>query len=131
GCSKNGWNFPFSKSYNSIAEDQTNQNFTGIRGEIETGKDWLKPVNNFFNPKENKKTTIWYNITQPGKVTIKIYTIDGTLVKTLLDEEKQADTDCIDWSGENIDNEVVASGIYYVHIQAPGFKDTKKICVVK
>ena len=66
---------------------------------------------------EDEVCTIEYNLEESGDVLIRIYTIDGTLV----DDDETAGDHSVDWDGENDEGEVVA----------PGFSDTKKICVVK
>jgi flagellar hook assembly protein FlgD len=94
-------------------------------------QDHILPVNNVFNPNKGDACKVFYNVAAAGHVTIKLYTIDGVFIKTLVDKDVAAGTHSEDWYGVNMDNETVASGIYYVHIEGPGFKQTKKICVVK
>ena len=73
-----------------------------------------------------------YDLPERGNVTIKIYTIRGELVKTLVDNEERSEgANFAYWYGKNIDDEVVASGIYLVRIEAPGFNIIRKVCVVK
>ncbi len=87
--------------------------------------------NNLFNPRKDRPVTIRYDLVQAGKVSIKIYNIAGELVYVLVDGEEAEGAGAIDWDGRNKDGKFVASGLYLVHIIAPGFKDTKKIVVVK
>ncbi len=87
--------------------------------------------NNLFNPGKDRPVTIRYDLVQAGKVSIKIYNIAGELVYVLVDGEEAEGAGSINWDGRNKDGKFVASGLYLVHIIAPGFKDTKKIVVVK
>jgi len=78
-----------------------------------------------------EKTTVFYKTAKDGRVTIKLYTLDGRLVKTLLDEDVSAGIGLVEWNGFNEDNSVVASGIYLVQITAPDYREIKKICVIR
>ncbi len=112
------------------SQDGPDKNITGYQESIE--KNTIKLINNKFNPMRNESVNIIYNITSGGAVTIKIYTIEGTLVKTVLSGvSTQAGTYTQTWNGRNDQWGIVASGIYLVHIEGPGLKDTKKICIIK
>jgi flagellar hook assembly protein FlgD len=87
-------------------------------------------VNNLFTPGEGS-TTIYYKTETAGNVTIKLYTLDGRPVRTLFDGYAQAGDHYSEWAGSNDDGYTVSSGIYLLHIVAPGFKSTKKICVIR
>ena len=86
---------------------------------------------NVFNPTTIQRAAINYTIFSDGKVTIKIYTMIGELVKKLIDRDDTAGTYTENWDGKNKHGDMVASGIYLVHIQAPGIDKVKKIAVVK
>lgn len=86
---------------------------------------------NPFIPSKYPKTTINYEINQPSHVTIKIYTISGQLVKKLVDEDKPPGYWSVEWYGKNDDDENVASGIYFYHMNTGGFNATKKMVVIQ
>lgn len=83
-----------------------------------------------FATNPSAQVDISFDIAQSGNVMIKIYTLDGVLVKTLLDENQSAGTISEQWNGK-VESSLVPSGIYYVHIEAPGITETKKVCIVK
>ena len=56
-------------------------------------------------------------INLPNKCTIKIFTLNGALVKTF---KKDDETTFVDWNLTNNSNVPVASGMYIIHIDAPG-----------
>ena len=87
-------------------------------------------VNNLFTPGQNV-STVYYTTAADGKVMIYLYTLDGRLVRKLVDEQKQAGTYSVQWEGKNDSGGTVSSGIYLLRITAPGFKETKKICVIR
>jgi hypothetical protein len=74
-----------------------------------------------------------YNLKKDGNVKIRIFNIMGELVKTVLDDyiSVAGTTKQEKWYGKNDGGKVVASGLYYVNIQAAGTEETKKIVVVK
>jgi Zn-dependent metalloprotease len=91
----------------------------------------LTAYNNVFNPARGEKATIKYATTAPGRVHIRLFTVSGRYVATLLDSFQSAGKGSVDWDGRNISGSVVASGIYLIHIEAPGIRRTQKVAIVK
>lgn len=91
----------------------------------------LSAWNNVFNPLKGEKATFKYEVTGPGRVTLKLYTLAGHEVLTLLDEDKAAGKGSIDWAGTNVSGNHVASGVYILHLKGPGVQKTQKVVVVK
>jgi len=110
-------NFPMYgfSSYDLVPK--TNQN--------STAKDALALINIVPNPyyghSAYEKTRIdnVVKITNlPVQCKIRIYTLNGTLIKTL---EKDNDTQTyVNWDLTNTNNIKIASGLYIIHIDAPG-----------
>lgn len=105
----------------------------GLSPEINmtTDRSSLRAWNNVFNPARGQKTTVKYEITEPGHVLLRLFTRNGRLVRTLLDAYKPAGKGSVDWFGRNFSGGTVASGLYLLHIQAPGLNTTRKVIVVK
>lgn len=61
-------------------------------------------------------------INLPEKATIKIYTLDGALVKTI--NKNDTKTNFVDWDIKNDKGIPVASGMYLVHVNLPGIGET-------
>ena len=57
-------------------------------------------------------------INLPKTCTVSIFTVNGTLVRTF--NKDDATTTSIDWDLKNQDNINIASGLYIIHINAPG-----------
>ena len=91
----------------------------------------LTAYNNVFNPARGQKTTIKYATTTPGHVIIKLFTVTGTYVTTLLDADMPAGRGNVDWDGHNVTGSIVASGIYLLNIDAPGIHKIQKIAIIK
>ncbi|MCD4812974.1 amidase domain-containing protein [bacterium] len=125
-----------SGDYNSILqdigypEDGPDKNVSGSAGGLTDNS--IKLVHNKFNPKRGESVNIHFKLTEQSRTTIKIYTIDGVLVYTVLDNVILAPGTYLHyWTGKNLYSDFVASGIYYLHITTNTFKSTKKICVIK
>lgn len=91
----------------------------------------LTAYNNVFNPARGEKATFKYQTVAPGQVTLRLYTLAGAHVLTLIDSYKPAGKGSVDWHGVNLSGRRVASGIYYLHLDAPGIRKTQKVIVVK
>ncbi|MFH1958658.1 MAG: fibronectin type III domain-containing protein [bacterium] len=72
---------------------------------------------------------IRYELPSPGFVSVKLYDLQGRLVKTIF--EGQDSTNVKYWYGKNSAGNTVASGVYLLHIKAGGVETVKKIVVVK
>lgn len=74
----------------------------------------------------NDAARIRYTLPRPGRVTIRMYTLEGRLVKTLLQGERPAG------SGEiPIDGSGLASGEYFIRLEANGRELTRKVILLK
>jgi len=91
----------------------------------------IKPINNLFDPSNNEATTLEYTTLNSGRITIRIFSMQGQLIKLILDADVTAGSNSINWDGRNDTGEIVGSGIYIVHIQGPGFSSTAKIAIVQ
>ncbi len=87
---------------------------------------------NYPNP-FNPSTIIKYSIAERGHVTLRIYTVTGQLVRTLIDEEQvpQANGFSKVWNGLNDHDRPVASGVYFYQLTATNFSQTKKMVVLE
>jgi len=85
---------------------------------------------NYPNP-FNPATTISYSIPEQAFVKLCIYDINGTLVKTLYEGERQAGRYHRIWNGENNSGMKVGSGVYFYRILANSFAQTKKMILLK
>lgn len=94
-------------------------------------KTALTAFNNVFNPNRGEKTTIKYEIQTPGRVTLKLYTLNGNFVATIFDDDVAAGKGSVDWQGKNYTGSVVASGVYLLRMTGPGGTLTQKVAVVK
>ena len=90
---------------------------------------------NYPNP-FNPETWIPYQLAQSANITISIYTIDGTVIRTLNLGHKpsgvyQDKTRAAYWNGRNEVGETTASGVYFYTLTAGDFKSTRKMLILK
>ena len=88
-------------------------------------KDFLL-YQNYPNP-FNPSTTIQYALAKESRVTVKIYNIIGQEVITLVDEVQNIGIHKIVWSA----NPKLTSGVYFCHLTAGFYVDTKKLLLLK
>ena len=90
---------------------------------------------NYPNP-FNPETWIPYQLSEPVEVTLRIYFMDGTLVRTLAFGPQSAGTYhskslAAYWDGRNEQGERVASGVYFYTLSAGDFTATRKMLIRK
>lgn len=74
----------------------------------------------------NRRASINYQLKEPGRVSIRVYSITGQLIKTVVDAVQEADYYQITWDGTNDRGQKVAAGVYLYRMDAGGFNDMKK-----
>jgi hypothetical protein len=86
---------------------------------------------NYPNP-FNPLTSIRYDVpVGGGVVTLRIYDLEGRLVRTLVDGYQSAGRKATTWYGRNNQGQKVASGVYFYRMTAPGFEMTRKMILLK
>jgi len=88
-------------------------------------------LQNYPNP-FNPETTIQYQILKESHVTLKVYNINGQLIKTLLNEEISPGSHSTTWDGNDNSRNKVSSGIYiYILKTSTGYTESKKMLLLK
>jgi len=85
---------------------------------------------NFPNP-FNPETSISFDLKEAGKVSLKIYNLQGQLVRTLVDENKPAGRFSVKWNGMGENGSTVASGIYMYILDVNNFKQSQKLIFMR
>jgi hypothetical protein len=89
-------------------------------------------LNNVINSDAREVARIRYNLVRPGRVTIQVYTLDGTLVKSIRRNEYRDIGEWDDmWDGTNNGGRAVARGMYFVRVVAPDIDEIREIMVIK
>jgi flagellar hook assembly protein FlgD len=67
-----------------------------------------------------------YGLPQESRVTVKVYSILGQEVRTLVDETQRASYYHVQWNGRNNSGMQVSSGVYFVRIVANALEGSNK-----
>lgn len=87
---------------------------------------------NFPNPfRAGQQTTLRYYLSEPGRVTIKIYDVKGDLIKLVLDQAQRAAGENLGeaWDGTDLNGAQVSPGLYFAEVQARDKKTVVKVVV--
>ena len=85
---------------------------------------------NYPNP-FNPKTTITYQLPNSADVSLKIYNINGQLVRTLVKDNLESGTYSILWDGNDDSGKTLASGIYLYKLEANDYSESHKMILLK
>lgn len=85
---------------------------------------------NYPNP-FNARTRIYYSLPHEAEVQLKIYSIKGNLVKTLVSNRQASGYYGFDWDGTDRAGNRVASGIYIYSLQADHRVESRKMILMK
>jgi subtilase family serine protease len=73
------------------------------------------------------QTLVHYQLAAAGKVSLKVFSVDGRLVRTLVDEQVKAGYYAAVWDGATEAKRNAAAGVYFYRFTAPGYSATHKI----
>ena len=82
---------------------------------------------NPFNP----TTAIGFEIAKPGRATLRIFSAQGALIRTLVDETLRAGRYRTIWDGRDGQGRGAASGVYFSELQADGTRLVRKMSLLK
>ncbi|MBI4726383.1 T9SS type A sorting domain-containing protein [candidate division TA06 bacterium] len=125
----------YDSGYNPIS-DESDVSFgvtmTGVAGDpgnreqIFVFRLWQNAPNPF-----KQLTTINYQLPQAGQVSLKIYNINGQLVRTLFKGNKESGQYSVIWNGTDNKNRKISNGIYIVKLKANQQTITNRIILIK
>ncbi|MCX6152364.1 MAG: T9SS type A sorting domain-containing protein [Ignavibacteriales bacterium] len=87
-------------------------------------------LQNYPNP-FNPTTTISYTIPKAGNVELKIFDINGQLVRSLVKEQKEVGVYKANWDSKNDADRTVASGVYICQVKYNNSLLAKKMLLLK
>ena len=85
---------------------------------------------NYPNP-FNPITSINYEVTVQGAVSITVHNTSGELVKTLIEKSQTIGSKSIKWNATDNKGRPVSGGLYLYTIQMGNFRSTKKMILLK
>ena len=97
--------------------------------------DWTTPgktelYDNYPNP-FNPTTTIKFNVAEPGRILLNIYSLEGKRVKTLFNRYFNAGQYSAIWDGTDSFGKHVSSGTYFIKLVASKYRQVKKAILIK
>jgi hypothetical protein len=85
---------------------------------------------NYPNP-FNPNTTIQFDLSQSGKVSVKIFNVRGELIRALIQSQVNAGSHVVNWDGRDENGQNLASGLYFYQLTVNSFSATKKLLLIK
>lgn len=85
---------------------------------------------NYPNP-FNPSTEISFALPEDGIVSLKIFNVNGQLIRTLVDGSMTAGEHTVIWNGQNAKFEAVTSGIYFYVLESNGNRDGKSMTLLR
>jgi fibronectin type 3 domain-containing protein len=94
---------------------------------------------NSFNPAKGESVPIQYMMLKSGHVWVKVFTLEGVYVNTIFDETLPGNVNANSpylsaqktWNGTNALGQIVASGVYLIHMEGPDFSANGRVAVIK
>ena len=80
-----------------------------------------------FNP----TAAINFELSHASKVSIKVFGVRGNLVRVLLHGTNPAGPGSVNWDGRDDAGSPVASGAYFVEMQAGSYRATQRTLLLK
>jgi flagellar hook assembly protein FlgD len=106
------------------------KNFTRIARQDPVFKDNPFRLINHPNP-FNESTQIEFILPDAGHATLRIYNINGQLVRILLAGDLSAGPHLVRWNGFDDKGQRVASGVYFYRLEHGGKSLARKMLLVK
>ena len=88
-------------------------------------------LNNVIDPTRGETVKLHYILSKSGYVTITVFDLKGDIVDILYRGKKDAGDYTTAWDGKNRGGRIVARGVYFIKVVAPGINEIRKVLVVK
>ena len=85
---------------------------------------------NFPNP-FNPETTISFSVPVSGPTTLKVYNLKGQVIRTLVNDSREAGRHSVVWNGKDDNGNSVSSGMYFFRVHNDGKHVTRKMLLSK
>jgi hypothetical protein len=97
----------------------------GIASPVKSLPQTISLLQNYPNP-FNACTTIDFELPKPGIVTLDIYDLTGRKVTRLVNQQLNAGNHSITWDAGDM-----ASGVYFYRLQTDGYRQSRKMILLK
>ncbi|KAA3612308.1 MAG: T9SS C-terminal target domain-containing protein [Calditrichaeota bacterium] len=120
--------FDFSENQGDLTSELT-ASITGVAGSDALPTEYAL-MNNYPNP-FNPETTIEYQLPTQGNVTLRVYSMLGTEVRTLVEESQAVGKYSVVWDGRDDTGNALSSGMYMYRLESGSFSAVKKMVLMK
>ncbi len=79
----------------------------------------------------SERTTIEYRVDQPTQVQVRIYDVQGRLVRNLTDAYQTSGTHQVEWDGYDDSGSPLPSGVYFYQLQAGDAVSAKNVIQIR
>ncbi len=76
-------------------------------------------------------TAIAFDLPRSGPVQVRVYGVDGSLIRTLLNDDRPMGRHTIDWDGRDTSGRRVANGVYIYRLTLNGIDECRKMVLVR
>ena len=106
--------------------------WTGVENPEGAG-DVLKALHLFQNQPNpfSPDTRIAFDLPHEGRAELRIYAVNGRLVRTLVEEQCAEGPYSVRWDGRDDAGRPVASGVYFCTLAAPGVDESRKMILLR
>ena len=108
--------------------DETDSTSVSVKNTIQLPQ--LFSISNYPNP-FNPMTNINFYLTKDTYLNIVIHDIMGKQIKQIVNGNKIAGQNLVQWDGTNYKGEPVSAGVYFYSIESEGYLKTKKMILLK
>jgi len=77
------------------------------------------------------QTRLAFDMPQSGPVSIRVYGVDGRLVRNLLQEDRSMGRHTVDWDGRDNAGHQMADGVYFYRLIHNGIEDCRKMVLIR
>ena len=127
GGMNDGFSYPNVVDIIRVSVVDTNVSVEDRLDEFPSTFDLKQNYPNPFNP----ETSITYNLTKPGNVSLQVFDITGRHIAELTQGYTQAGTHSVVWDGKNQNGQAVASGLYLYRLDVDGTASTRTMTLLK
>jgi hypothetical protein len=77
------------------------------------------------------ETTIRFDLPEPAVVSLRVFDVNGCLIKSLVFGTYPPGHHSVSWAGDDEKGRIVSPGIYFTHMEAGVFKDIRKVIILR
>lgn len=76
-------------------------------------------------------TTIEYALAKPARVSLRVYDIEGNLVRELVNGRQNATSHRAEWDGRDGAGRELGNGVYFYQLTGPGIRETRRMVLIR